>query len=67
MNEDQPAFRKLSGDEFDQLSRAEQTAYLNERAKSEGRYYGKHLFNNQHQALGIFNAISGAMAKDEEE
>ena len=67
MSEDKPAFREISDEEFDKLSRAEKTAYLNEQAKADGRYYGKHIFNNQHEALGIFNAISSAMAKDEED
>jgi hypothetical protein len=67
MSEEKPAFREISDEEFDKLSRAEKTAYLNEQAKADGRYYGKHIFNNQHEALGIFNAISSAMAKDEED
>lgn len=67
MSEDKPAFREISMEEFKKLSQAEQTAYLNEQAKADGRYYGKHIFNNQHEALGIFGAISSALAKDEED
>jgi len=51
---------------FEEMTRAEKTAYLNQRAKDKGMYYNSGGILKGNSMLGIVSAVNEAMSETSE-
>ena len=51
---------------FEEMTRAEKTAYLNQRAKDKGMYYNSGGILKGNSMLGIVSAVNEAMSEPSE-
>ena len=56
----------IDQNEFEKMTQAEQTAYLNKRAKDKGMYYNSGGILKGNSMLGIVSAVNEAMSEPSE-